>query len=380
MPRIEPLLESLRSNYPGPCLIFDLAALRDAADALARIGQACGVRFIAAAKALPAPSLLDMAVHAGDGFDVSNVGELRRLRDWSRAGGSTLRIPYVSMSGPALLSGAGADAADRCVDCLSINVETYTQLAALDSLSGWATEVEIGARIGLELPAPASGAPCAMSRFGFSEHDPAGLAAIAAHPRFAVLHCHVEGDSRQPGSHVAAASRLVGLARKLKASLRRINLGGGFRSESVSDIEYMCRQVRAIVPAGVEIIFEPGAWLTARAGYAFCRLLWTRDRPDLKATLAAVDLSRECHLRWTIPQLLRWWGAPPPRETIIVTGPTCYEADHLGTFRCGGSQFAAPAGDAGWLLFGGISGYAAAFNTSFNGIERARVLAIGNAR
>jgi hypothetical protein len=120
-------------------------------------------------------------------------------------------IPYVSMSGPAMQQGSGAP--EQFIDCLSINLEAPSQLAAFDALKGWAAEVEVGARIGLELVAPENGVPRAISRFGFSEHDVEGLAAVVGHPRFAVLHCHLEGDSKPPGSYVSAALRLVALAR-----------------------------------------------------------------------------------------------------------------------------------------------------------------------
>ncbi len=374
---IQPLLDAIRRNYPGPCLIFELRAMREAAASLARIGRSYGTRFIAAVKALPGMSLLEGAAEIGGGFDVANIDELDRLLQWWRESRRSKPIAYVSMTGPALLSRQRG--AERFIEQLSVNVEAPCQLAALDALDGFAAEIEVGARIGIELGGSDCGSPRTISRFGFSEHDLEGLAAIVRDPRFAALHCHVEGDGKQAGSYALCTARLMALAQKLAVRPRRINLGGGLRHESLADIETICRDVRCLVPEDIEVVFEPGAWLTARAGYAFCRVLFTRDRADTGATFVVVDLSRECHVRWDQPQLIRWWGTEPRSEHVSIFGPTCYEADHLGTFRFEGPRTARAAPDSGWLLFGGVTGYAAALNMSFNGIPKATVLTFGNA-
>jgi len=359
-------IESAKRARETPCLFFDLDRMRLGARALQQIGDAHGVRFLSAVKALPTQDLLS-AADSGGGFDVSNIGELRRLADWH----SGAALPYVSLTGPCLVS--ADQRPTRFIDRLAINLETEEQMGAVDSLAPWAHRIEIGVRIALRLY---PGDPPPLTRFGLASAD---AIALMQHPDFTALHCHLEGDLRPTGSFVTAAHEMMALIASAGRMPRMINLGGGLRGETLQELEHICADLRRIIPEEIEIVLEPGAWLTSAAGFALARVLWQRDMPGLDATVVTLDLSREIHLRWCTPELIRWWGKPPSKGTALLFGPTCAESDHLGAFRVDAAAVTGAEHAEAWLLFGGVSGYAAAFNTEFNGIAPAKVVMVGAA-
>ena len=363
-----------RRHYVGPSLIYDLDRIGAAAQALALIGKRTGVEFIGAAKALPFDGLLERACRAFDGFDVSNCAELARLAAWRHRAGKTGLFRYVAMSGPALTSGASK--ISQLAERLTVNIESMAQLEQFDQLARWGVATELGLRIGQPLYRNA-GPP--MTRFGFAEAEIDTIRSLALHPRFGGFHCHIDGDQAEVSAHLRALERLVRMSAELGVDAGVYNLGGGFRGQTLEEITLLCAHARALVPSGIRIVFEPGGWLTAQGGYGFCRVLAMRYRPDLEATLVTVDLSRDAHCRWSSLQLMGWWGPLPLTRRLLFFGPTAYEGDYLGTFEWTGAQTAKVSDrDKGFVLFSGVTGYAASFNADFNGIGQARVVTIGD--
>lgn len=372
----ESLLTGLRKAYRGPYVIYDLPEVARRARALAGIGLQEHVRFLAAAKALPSDALLDAACHVGGGFDVSNGGELARIAGWRRRTGRNELIPCLAVTGPAMA--AGDHAPEKIAARMIVNIESPAQLHLLEQLSPWAEEVLLGARIRRPPEAVTPGIPPPMTRFGFCQAQLPSIAELLQHGGFAALHCHLEGDVSAVDSHAAMMTALLEVAAAVHEPAPRLyNLGGGFRAQTEEEVAGICRRVRAMAPDQAEILFEPGAWLTSSAGYGLCRIIAMQHRADLDATLVTVDLSRECHARWSEPRLESWWGPPPSARRLLFFGPTCYEGDFLGAFEWPGVLATSAPEPGGHVLFGGLTGYAEAFNTAFNGVEKAEVIAFG---
>jgi diaminopimelate decarboxylase len=261
---------------------------------------------------------------------------------------------------------------------MTVNLESETQFQAFERLARWAGKTEFGLRVGYPPWNGSTGAPSPISRFGFHEGDVKTISCLAHHPSFVGFHSHVGGDKLAPNSHRSTLQRLLALAAMIGVQPRIYNLGGGLRRESALEMRRLCRQLRAMVPREIDLVLEPGAWFTANAGYALGKVISARHRPDLDATLFTIDLSRDCHLRWCDLVLTHWWGCPPRTRKILVFGPTCHEGDFLGAFEWTGPLSDGSPSNDQWMLFGGVTGYAAAFNCGFNGIDRARVVGFGS--
>ncbi len=185
---------------------------------------------------------------------------------------------------------------------------------------------------------------------------------------------HHSSEVNTPSTYLALARDSLHLARALDLKLDYLDLGGGIHTLTDRGLTELLQALRALTPAETTLVFEPGRYLTRDCGYAIGRIEAVTPRPDrVDCTL---DLSAECHLRWSharlIAPLIETSDAP---LRLRCFGSTCYEGDLIGDFR-----FAAPShphlpfarGDL--LLFSNVSSYSEAWNTSFNGIEKARVV------
>jgi diaminopimelate decarboxylase len=135
----------------------------------------------------------------------------------------------------------------------------------------------------------------------------------------------------------------------------------------------LVQEIRRVLPATTTLFFEPGRPLTEKAGFALGRIEAVAARAEHIDLV--VDLSAECHLRWTDPMLI----VPSAHgengtARVRIVGPTCAESDVLGIYRI-------PTPVAGCvpyrrgdiLMFGDVVGYSACWNIGFNGRPPASV-------
>jgi diaminopimelate decarboxylase len=233
------------------------------------------------------------------------------------------------------------------------------------------------------------------SRFGFdtSERQDCELAAAelsravhAAGEAFAGFHLHHGfAEANSPEVYLAFALAMKALAAKAGVPLPSINLGGGLWTLSFPVLERLCTEIKRAVGPGTCVRFEPGRILSREAGVAVGRVLSARTVGSTRIRL--LNLSRACHVRWAHPRLLNVVPAPEgalpklkkassgaPR--LLCVGPTCYEDDTfpevlVGEAAEGNGRTLLPEGDT--VVFGGITGYSCAWNSSFNGIPPAEV-------
>jgi diaminopimelate decarboxylase len=208
------------------------------------------------------------------------------------------------------------------------------------------------------------------SRFGASANEWRALErAVAASPQpFIGYHLHHGLQRNTATDYLRIADAALALAKAWGTPLQRLNLGGGLATLSLTEVEALLERLRRKVPRETRLVFEPGRLIAEGAGFAAGRVVAVRRQG--KRWKCVLDLSRECHLRWSGGKALEMG-----KVAVELSGPTCFEGDSLGQARLAG----VPAvGEI--ILFGDISGYSLAWNTSFNGIAPARVSFLNRAR
>jgi diaminopimelate decarboxylase len=334
-------------------LLFDRAALAANMRRFADAARASGVRVLFAAKSFPHADVYALAAEHLDGFDVASPAELRD-------------VPPSAITSIADPSGAALDAsrAGRPGQRTIASCETVDQVRA-------AFHAEIAIRISASLDGrdPAVGAVLEgsgrrRSRFGVeSTAAIAELRAVAA-GRPVGLHVHHGPVAATSGARFAdtarAALELAGFDPAF------INLGGAWHG--VADVRAAFADLRAALPASIELLCEPGRAFADGAGFACGRVLVARSLDDRE--LRVTELSRICHLRWSHVELV----APAPRpglgREVLLVGPTCFEEDVLGQWTI------EPAHVASRVVLRGVTGYALAWNSGFAGVPAAEVVLV----
>ena len=356
-PALRRSLALQREQYAGPVLLYDLAAVRARIERLHALEERHRCRFLFAGKAFGHPQVWSFLAHHGVGLDLSNEGELAQLSEnfagWNRC--------LVSVTGPN--PGLLSRWMKKVDGTLIVNVDSSLQYRGIQSELG--EHVKLGARIALGCAARGK-----ATRFGIAPTDEA-LSELSADPRFCGLHCHIGNEDNGSDTYLEIASSLLRVRERFGLRVRYLNLGGGLHLLQDSGIPLLLERLRAFVPMEIELFFEPGSFWFGGAGYAMTEVLDVRRDPDL----VVLDISRECHLRWSTPRLLVPPANGASRRRILFVGPTCYEADVIGSFQvpeAANGTFPVRRGDR--LIFSCVSSYSASWNTGFNGIAPAQVV------
>ncbi len=346
-----------------PTLVFDRARIDVNLRELASAARAHGITSLFAAKSFPHPDVWAMAAEHCDGFDAASAGEIAALP-------AARVLSIVDPTGRALAAtDAGAHPQRVIVGC-----ETLAQVERAPA------HAEIAIRISASITGrdPAIGAVLdgnghRRSRFGLDVRDAGDRSALdelramarAATGRPVGLHVHHGPVTATSGERFIASARAVlDLAREAGIEPAFLDLGGAWHG--IAEWGDAFAKIRAAI-TGLELLVEPGRAIAREAGFACGRVVVARELAD--RSLRVVDLSRNCHLRWSQIELV---GAAPHagtgRDTLVV-GPTCYEDDVLGEWI--GSPDMLDEGAR--FAVRGVTGYAVAWNTSFGGVPAADV-------
>ncbi|GAA0930446.1 hypothetical protein GCM10009557_94290 [Virgisporangium ochraceum] len=206
--------------------------------------------------------------------------------------------------------------------------------------------------------------------FGLTGADLPAAVALARHHRFDVtgFHLHAVSNNLDAAAHAAfvtdAVRWSVDAARTHGITLRTINVGGGFGVDYTGDRAFDLAALAAL-PADGRLVFEPGRYLAAPAGWYAAGVL------DLKAahgTWFAVLRGGTHHFR--LPAAWGYshpftvlpvddWPHPYPRPevrgtAVTVTGELCTPRDVLARdtpvtrLRVGDVVVFGNAGAYGW--------------------------------
>jgi diaminopimelate decarboxylase len=330
---------------PVCAYVYDTAALLERAAAV-RAALPPGTTLLYAVKANRHPDVVRTLARVCDGLEVASGGELDR----ALAAGAR-RIVF---GGPAKTD---AELARALAANVQLNVESEHELRRIARLAGpGGADVAVRVnRAGTALPGThrMTGVP---TPFGVDESRlPAVLALAARLPAVRVtgFHLHAVSNNLDAAAHagfVAEAVRwAVATAGRHGVALRSVNVGGGLGVDHLGDATVDLAALRAGlagigVPAGVELIVEPGRLLAADAGWYAAEVL------DLKVNHGrtfAVLRGGTHHFRlpaawgyshpFTVLPVDHWpydWPRPEVRATHVdAVGELCTPRDVLARGR-----------------------------------------------
>jgi len=352
----------------GPALIFDLDRIEANAQAVAAAAQAANVIALFAAKSFPHPAVRAIAGRVLGGFDVASPAE---LADALRARPQVISI--ADPTGAAIAAAITTAGRARAI----VSCETPEHVAAAPRNAAIAIRLSASAE-GRDpaIGAAQDGSGHRRSRFGL-DVDPVRrrtsivelVAAAAGRP--VGLHVHlgpvIAGHTTR---FIAVAHAALADAAGAGLEPAFLNLGGAWHG--LADLPAALRELRAAVPAAIELFIEPGRLYADGAGFACGHVVAGRELDD--RPLRVLDLSRTCHLRWSHPSLVAPAPAPRAGRAILWVGPTCYEEDVVGEWVADPLRF----GVGARVVLRDVSGYALGWNTGFGGIAPASVIALAS--
>jgi diaminopimelate decarboxylase len=323
------LLTRLAERHGTPLYVYDLDRV---ATRVATLRAALpGARLRYAVKANANGALLRHLATAGVGAEVITVGELARAL---RAG-----IP----AGEVVVSGPGQDP-----DLRRLAREADVGLVSLDGPGQWhawrddlppTTRFLVRVRPGFDpgtLPQLATGAR--DSKFGLPPGEALELARdVAAAGRLAGLHVHAGSMIADVDVHAAALASLDALLEALPTRAWTVDAGGGFAVPGFDLARYARRIGDWAALRGVDLIVEPGRWLTAEAGVLLTRVLWRKEDAPVHWICDAgmAQLLRPALYDAEHPVRVVRTAPAPAGEPVRgdVDGPLCENADRLARDR-----------------------------------------------
>jgi diaminopimelate decarboxylase len=258
---------------PVCAYVYDLAALRSRA-ATVRAALPHGTVLLYAVKANSHPAVVRTLAGACDGLEVASGGELNRA-----VAAGARRIAF---GGPAKTD---AELAAAVRAGATVNVESAHELRRLARLTH-DTAVSIRVNRAGRAPAGTHAMTGVPTPFGVDEAqlpDVLALAATLPGLRVTGFHLHAVSNNVDGPAHAAfltdAITWSLATAGRHGVDLRTINAGGGLGVDYLGDATIDLTALSGVrVPAGVELVLEPGRILAADAGWYATEVL------DLKRT------------------------------------------------------------------------------------------------
>ncbi|MEH1124218.1 alanine racemase [Micromonospora sp. CPCC 206061] len=259
---------------PVCAYVYDREVLRSRAATL-KAALPSSAEVLYAVKANGHPDVVATLAAATDGLEVASGGELAL----ARAAGAR----RIAFGGPAK-----TDASLRAAVAAGalVHVESALELHRLSAAAD--VEVSVALRVnrrdgGLPGSHQMAGAP---TPFGIDEAQLPGVVALARalpHIRLVGFHLHAVSNNLDGALHAAfVASSLrwsAATASALGIALEYVNVGGGFGVDYTGTATFDTAPLAGLVPPdGVRLVFEPGRWLAADAGWYAAEVL------DLKHT------------------------------------------------------------------------------------------------
>ena len=316
-----------------------------------------------AVKANDAEEVLQNLMAAGiDTFDVASPHEMAAVRRLMP--GATLHY-----NNPVRSEGEIADAV--ALGVASYAIDGKTELHKL--IRGG---VPRGTEISVRLHLPVEGAAYDFgAKFGADPEDAAGILRAVMKSGFVPsMTFHPGTQCADPAAWSKYIAACAHVAREAGATLRRLNVGGGFaahRTGAAPDLEAIfCDIGRAVeITFGEdapELVCEPGRAMVAEAFTLAARVKTVRDDGSVFLNDGIYGGLAEAPILGNVDRIEvasadgTRMGDPNAR---IVFGPTCDSLDRLpGTIA-----LPADLASGDWVLFHGLGAYSTATVTRFNG-------------
>lgn len=356
-------------QHGSPLLLLDCDQL---ANQFNRLSHALpNTVFYYAIKALPHPAAIRTLDALGAGFDIASSGEIELLREQNARARHTIHTHPIKRD---------SDIRDALrFGCTTFVVDNVWELEKF---------VEYRHRVGLliRVSFPNPNTPIDLSRkFGCREDEVSILIKKAS-----TLGLHVKGLSFHAGSqcptpdnHVRAIKQCTKIINEVYAEsgklLSILDIGGGFPVEytkPVMDIDAFCAPIRAALsklPEHVQVIAEPGRFLSAPAMKAVSRVMGKAKRGDScwyyldDGIYGSYSGQQFDHA--TYPMTI--FSDIEEREQAVLAGPTCDSIDVLV------EDANIPPLAIGDLVIGHQMGaYTSATSTHFNLFDKAKIVVI----
>jgi diaminopimelate decarboxylase len=319
-------------------LYFIVPELRLAFDQLSSL-QSQNVKFLFPVKSFNHPTVLQLASEKLAGFDVSNLNEYRAIESFMR--------PHhkIWSSSPAWNFIEGVEFNDL-------------NSSALEGSLPWS---KVALRINPDF---------IQIRNRFGMHEEKALKIMLEHPSVNALHVHLSGIQNVRSDFERAIEFFDRFSTEIDRPLH-LNFGGGFSQLSFSELSAIVEEAKIRLPEHI-LYFEPGRWISRRAGLAIGTTLSIEDER------VTVSLSGVCHLRWSDVNFNIALGnqGENSHEKIKyrIFGQTCYENDLIGEVLApkGAIKFGDP------IIIDHVSGYSFGWNHAFNGVDAADVIFLGH--
>jgi ornithine decarboxylase len=327
--RIREFLKNRKED--GPCLVVDLAVVRENYLAFAR--TLADTKVFYAVKANPAPEILKLLAELGSSFDVASISETEAV---IAAGATPDRISY----GNTIKKESEIAAAYKlgitlfAVDC-EAEVEKVARAAP-------------GSRVICRIHCDGTGSEWPLSRkFGCEPEFAVDLLELA-HKRGLVAHgvsFHVGSQQHNVEAWDRALASTAAVFRgcaERGIQLSMVNLGGGFPARYLRKTPKLESYGKAILRALrrhfgnriPETIIEPGRGLVGNAGIIEAEVVLIAKRsPEDEVRWVYLDIGKFHGLAETIDESIRYpIRTPHDRDEMapcIVAGPTCDSVDVL---------------------------------------------------
>ncbi|PIP88712.1 MAG: hypothetical protein COW01_14325 [Bdellovibrionales bacterium CG12_big_fil_rev_8_21_14_0_65_38_15] len=213
------------------------------------------------------------------------------------------------------------------------------------------------------------------SRFGLELKD---IIEISQDPsitdRITTLHFHIGFEKTSLQDLKKTVQYLIDIKEAHLKSVKTINIGGGISTLSPNEILELLEYLEALP---FHFYIEAGRYFSEDACFAVGKVLSVKKKNEKFEVLT--NLSHECHLKWDRPLHFTVMSNNCDHQEyrlsddVIFYGLTAYENDIVAAFKLQNSIMI-KAGDT--VIFDNLSGYAIAWNTSFNGLSPAKIFFI----
>lgn len=358
------------NNYQKPMLIYDMVEIRRKMKFLTNICKNSPIKMLFTVKSFPYKEVIDLAKDIMFGFEISNLNEYQLLP-------KNIKDMVVSVNDPT-----GQLNSTMPIEILEKNT-CYINMDFIDedniSMFNFQPQINYGARIShtsvLEV---CDNSYVKESRFGNQIVKLEQLKDTIFSEKLKGLHFHNGSEENTVDDYLMMVNKILYTLKKESIKISFINLGGGLHKLTEKELENLIQNLTPLfLEHKLDGFFEPGQCISRNSGYALGKILSIKQISADKYYLL-LDLSNECHLKWSDPVLLNkgtlYSSDEQQKLTVFIGGPTCFEHDCLGIFKVDQANGKLPFKLNEVLAFSNITGYSAAWNMAFNGINKADIV------
>ncbi|MGJ0491509.1 carboxynorspermidine decarboxylase [Methylobacter sp.] len=307
----------------SPAFVLDAAEIINSLKIVDALRSQCGCKVLYSIKALPFSSVLELAKPFVDGFSVSSLFEAR-LADEILAGQGSIHLTT-----PGIRPDELVDIASLC---------THISFNSLNQYQRFGDAAKAKASVGLRLNPKLSFLdderfdPCRpFSKLGVDIDE---LCRSTCLGQINGLHFHTVFSATDFTPLIKTIEKLQSHLGSRFASLKWLNLGGGYLFNQIEDHSRFINMVRRLKSDfGVDVYIEPGKAVIGQAGHLVATVIDTFIS-DGKA-IAVLDTSINHN-----PEVFEYQRQPELYEhecegayAAVLAGCTCLAGDVFGEYR-----------------------------------------------